>query len=560
MGGCANSKYAVDEDKAPKEKKNNKKNKKDSSVEPVAPAAAAATDAPAVATEPVANGTTEHKPESPQLKEDIEFIDKEEAEKAAAAAAAATAAASGGSDSKSLPPDNDDTKKEVTTYQTTVVKQTHKEGDELLQHLKDEAFRTLQNLLKQQEAGKQTTRSTTASSSANSTPQTVTEMPNEDVSEQIKSQVVNSVGKAKQETIHSIIDTGIDMIKQNKVKNMTELQASLEQVFPDTGVDNNSELITKVINATTGFLTAKGTEAGALLSNILANSSKGLTGVMNETEKTTVKVTRTVTEQIMSGGQLKEVTRVITTTEPAPPGAQNIQDVLKNLQNGLSVDGSPYVTTTSTLVGKPTITVSSPTKIVSSGNTTSSSSTIVNEKHETVEKKEEKLLSEESVTKSQAEHVVTNAVNAAVEKVIDESSSSSSSVSQSNKVQNGFSINGLQTSHTSEAVTTNGHHYNAVSQSESVTEQFSEENIKVEEESTVKCSTTKLIVNSSNSNKHMEEEVHVRSDLEQVQSQFYKHGKESAEECVKKVYESTMSESASATNNSASVVTAIVTE
>ena len=159
------------------------------------------------------------------------------------------------------------------------------------------------------------------------------------------------------------------------------------------------------------------------------------------------------------------------------------------------------------------------------------------------------------MTKSQAEHVVASAVNAAVEQVIDESSASSSSVSQSQKVL----TNGTQ-SHTSQEVTTNGHHYNAVSQSESITEQFTEENIKVEEESSVKCSTTKIILNGSNSNKHTEEELLVSSDLEQVQSQFYKHGKESAEECVKKVYESTLNESASATSQSASVVTTIVTE
>ena len=67
-----------------------------------------------------------------------------------------------------------------------------------------------------------------------------------------------------------------------------------------------------VLNATTGFLTAKGTEAGTMLSSILANvSNLGLQGVMNETEKTTVKVTRTVKEHIMTGMQLSEVNKLI---------------------------------------------------------------------------------------------------------------------------------------------------------------------------------------------------------------------------------------------------------
>lgn len=544
MGGCTNSKYAVDEDKVPKEKKDKKsKNKKVDTVE------AAAVETPAVvAAEPLVNGI-DSKPNDEANKldsaaKDIEYIDKEEAEKQAAAAAAAAA-----STAETTKPDNDDTKKEVTTYQTTVVKHTQKEGDELLQHLKEEAFRTLQNLLKQQEAGKQTTRSTTAST-ANSAPQTTTESSaqQEDIVEQIKAQVINSVGKNKQDVIYEIIDNGTDLIKQNKVKNMNELQACLEQMLPDTETDKNSELIKKVINATTGFLTAKGTEAGALLSNILANVSNGLTGVMNETEKTTVKVTRTVTEQILSGGQLKEVTRVVTSTEPAGAGAQNIQDVLKNLQNGLSIDGTSF----STICSQPTITISplaSPTKTVTSGNTTTLSSTLVNETHETVQETKS-----EDFTKTQAEHVVKSAVNAAVEKVIDESSTQSSSVQQTNsKLTNGNS------STSSQEVVTNGHHFNSVQQSESLHEQFTEENIKIEEESSVKYSTTKIILNDTNT-KLEEQETLLSSDLDQVQTQFYKHGKESAEEVVKKIYESSMSESASVVSNSATATSVVQLE
>lgn len=527
MGGCTTSKYAVDEDKAPKKEKklSNKKNKKDSQGEQVdaavVPAQEQKPNGQAATEESGAKSESDNKIDS--AAKDIEFIDKEDKH-----ATAATTTASNETDATK---DNDDTKKEVTTYQTTVVKHTQKEGDELLQHLKDEAFRSLQNLLKQ-DSTKQTSRSTTAST-ANSAPQTSTESTQDDVVEQIKAQVVDSVGKAKQDTIHLIIDNGIDLIKQSKVKNMNELQTSLEKLMPDTEAEKNSELIKKVINATTGFLTAKGTEAGALLSNILANASNGLTGVMNETEKTTVKVTRTVTEQIMSGGQLKEVTRVITSTEPAPPCAQNIEDVLKNLQNGLSVDGSPFITTT-TLVSQPTVTVTtaSPAKVVTSGNTTTLSSTVVNETHETSEQKEEsltetKVINEDSITKSQAEHVVTTAVNAAVERVRDESKSESSTTS---KLTNGI-----------QEVITNGHHVDSsVQEIETHSQQFHEENIKVEEESSIKCSTTKIVLNGSSK----EEDLKLNSfDLDQVQSEFYKHGKEAAEEVVQQINESTFNES-----------------
>ena len=204
-----------------------------------------------------------------------------------------------------------------------------------------------------------------------------------------------------------------------------------------------------MINATTGFLTAKGTEAGALLSTILANANAGLQGVLNETEKTTVKVTRTLTEQIMSGGQLTEITKVITPNEAVPHG-QNIQDIIKGLSAGQTV------TTT--------------------GSSSETTKTEVKEKHESLAAAE----SDEKDLVDRAEQVVSKVVSSAVERVMDEES----------KVE-------------------------------------SRENVKIEEESSVKISTTKIILNGENG-----------ADLDQVQSEFYKHGKQEAEEVVKKLEES----------------------
>jgi hypothetical protein len=565
MGGCANSKYAVDEDK----QQVNKKEKKPFLKMPKLGIHAKsngkkATEATAGdSTTPTANGTAVQSADHDQKhalkgeKEEIDFIDKEEAERAKSAANAST--------TETVKSD-DDAKKEVTTYQTTVVKHTQKEGDELLQHLKDEAFKTLQGLLKQQQQQQQqqpqspespnttTTKTTTASSSSNSTPETSESSPNENIIEQIKAQVVTAVGKTNQDLIHSIIDSGATLITENKVKSMSELQQELERLYPDRksqqptsgdGIEgvqaqiSNSELVKKVVNATTGFLTAKGTEAGALLSNILANVSTGIHGVMNETEKTTVKVTRTVTEQIISGGQIKEITRVI--TEPVKAGASanaNIQDILKNLSNGVNL---------STLVNSGNTSINgdaslSPTKQVNTGTTITTSSTV--EKHETMPK--EKLTSSpppssssissnglvssssvdtnnEELTKRQAEQVVSTVVNAAVGKMINETNGNDTAEATTN----GIMTNGVM----------NGHHDVDEHVVNGLTEQITEENIKIEEEKTIKTSTTKIKVNGVNSNNAPTDAdaFNASSELDNVQSEFYKHGKHAAEEAVKKV-------------------------
>lgn len=378
MGGCANSKYAVDEDKQPKSKEKKVKDKKNKKKD-----------------QEVANGDAKKPNETVETvkgekEEAIEFIDKEDAEK----------------QQNAVKLNDDDVKKEVTTYQTTVVKHTQKEGEELMQHLKDEAFKTLLHLLKQQtQPDTTTTTTTTASSPATAEPQTSTTAPNEDVVEQIKAQVVNSLGKTRQAFIESVIDSGVELIKEGKVKSMNELQEALEAKYPNTN-DNkdNGEFVKKIINGTTGFLTAKGTEAGALLSSILANVSSGLQGVMNETEKTTVKVTRTITEQLMSGGQIKEITKVITKTEPTVTVNPNINEILKNL-----TDDANGLTSTST------------------GNTSTVVTSVVVEKLENGAKSDD-------LAKQQAEQVVTTVVSAAVEKVIDEERSTSPSA---DKLTNG---------------------------------------------------------------------------------------------------------------------------
>lgn len=262
---------------------------------------------------------------------------------------------------------------------------------------------------------------------------------------------------------------------------MSELEAELEKLYPSseeektaasTSGSPNSGLVSRIINATTGFLTAKGTEAGAMLSTILANANAGLTGVLNETEKTTVKVTRTVTEQIITtNGQIKEITKTITSNEPLEPG-QNIQDIIKNLASG----GTTRTTT---------------------GTTSSTANTQVTEKHEPA--------AEELA--DQAEKVVNHVVTTAVEKVIDE---------QQHQQQNGHH-------HEDDAAVPNGAH----NQDEPVVE--TTENVKIEEESSVKVSTTKIVLNGDGS-----VETTVNGKLEQVQGEFYQNGKHDAEEAVKK--------------------------
>lgn len=487
MGNCASSKYAVDEDKAPKKQKLTKKQKK-------ALEANGTTESPIVATD-VEVAETDAKPEVADQgeplkseKEDIDFIDENNQGNEASKLAETTSTTT---ESKK----DDNSKKEVTTYQTTVVKHSQKEGDELMDHLKTEAFRTLQNLLKKQddkpEKDQTKTVTTTTATANNESPETTQTNDNEDIVAQIKAQALDSLGNTKQDLVNSIVDFGCDQIKTGSAKDMNELLANMEKEFPD-----DTELVSKVLNSTTGFLTAKGTEAGSLLSNILANVNGGLQGVMNETEKTTVKVTRTVTEQVMTDGQMKEVTRVITSDQPiAGASSSNIEDVLKNLQNGLSVDGTSF--TTSTVAGVPEITR---TKLVNSG--TTESSTSHSEKTENVsssmvqESSVNETSTEDNVTKSQAEQVVTTVVNAAVEKLNGESSESGKVVS-------------------------NG----TVEESE-IKQHITEENIKIEEESSVKTSTTKIVLNGEES---------VSSQIEKAQNEFYKHGKHEAEESISKV-------------------------
>lgn len=470
MGNCASSKYAVDEDKAPKKVKLTKKQKKaleagNGAVETTNPSTEP-TETPAI------TNPEEDSPKSEQTAEKIDFID-ENTQQTEPKVDTSTVI-----ESKL----DEDAKKEVTTYQTTVVKHSQKEGDELMNHLKTEAFRTLQNLLKKQDVPPVSVASTTVTmttASSNDEKSEPINTENEDIVSEIKAQALISIGAAKQETVFSIVDYGTNLIKDNSVTSFEQLLEKLETKFPE-----DTELVGKVLNSTTGFLTAKGTEAGSLLSNILANVSTGLQGVMNETEKTTVKVTRTVTEQVMSGGQMREVTRVITSDQPVPgSSSNNIEDVLRNLQNGLSVDGNTFIPTT-IMVGQPEITR---TKVVQSG--TTESSTSHSEKHVNVEESSvkesslEESLGEDSVTRLQAETVVSRAVNNAVEKLSEES------------VEKGhFLVNGVQRIEENE-----------------LQEHITEENIKIEEESSIKASTTKIVLNGEES---------VTEQIERAQSEF----------------------------------------
>lgn len=239
----------------------------------------------------------------------------------------------------------------------------------------------------------------------------------------------------------------------------------------------------QVINATTGFLTAKGTEAGALLSNILANVTQGLQGVMNETEKTTVKVTRTITEQVLSGGQLKEITRVI--TEPATTTLLNA---------AASANNPPPATLTDILKN-----LTGADKQVKHGSQVTQVSTQATEEHESVKREENYEL------KERAGQVVTKVVEAAVEKLETEKQQGGETTQQqSHQQQNGF------------------HHLNEDS--------LQEENIKIEEESTVKTSTTKIVLNGSNGSEQQANE-----DLSNVQQEFFKVGKQEAEIAIKKI-------------------------
>jgi hypothetical protein len=491
MGGCASSKYAADEDKVI-----------DASAKPESRAATLLKRIKLGGgggnkkEKAVANGNGNGhvgeaeagvKAAEPTKaeKEEIEFIDHE---------------------ADHQRKDDEDQKKEVTTYQTTVVKHTQKEGDELLTHLKEEAFRTLQNALRPQGGksnaanapnGAVVTTTTNASvtdtnnaSSTSSSTTTGSTADGDDLLRQIQEQCVSSIGRAKHDQIYAIVQSGGELIRSDAVKTVGELQAELEKLYPNESAETdskaNSELINKVINATTGFLTAKGTEAGALLSNILANSNAGIQGVLNETEKTTVKVTRTVTEQVMSNGQLREITKVITSNEPVAPG-QSLQDVIKNLQAGAS-----------------TITAST---------ATSNTNTQVSEQHEV-------MTSQELVDK--AEQMVNQVVTTAVERVIDEDTKAAQSAAAA------LAING----HVDESQQ-NGHQVSSSSNGFHETT----ENVKIEEESTVTVSTTKIVLNGEAPASPAALVVNGKTNghLDEVQAEFYKNGKQDAEESAKKI-------------------------
>lgn len=373
MGGCANSKYAVGEGdskkesnkplKPVKEKKGKKDKNKDGKNGTVAANDAAKT--PAQTADGVAIDTSAAgDAKKASLEEGLEYIDKEELDK------------------QKDGNNNDNCKKEVTTYQTTVVKHVEKENAELLAHLKDEAFQTLKNLLKQKLNNEKTSENikTTSTidgekittSTYNSTSDSNSNNER-DLLNDIKLQVLNAINNslkqqpqyafgdssttnnnnnnnlADENLINSIIDTSASLIKENKVSNMNELEDNLNTLFT-----NQNDLIKKIINSTTGFLTAKGTEAGTLLSNILANlSDSTIQGALKETEKTTVKVTRTITEKIInSKGETKIITKTVTDTVQAPSAqSSNVDELVKKL----STDEATPTATVTTVINEEVI-------------------------------------------------------------------------------------------------------------------------------------------------------------------------------------------------------------
>lgn len=315
MGGCAGSKYVVDEDnkkesKKPKDKKEKGKSKNlnksasNTIVNETKPANGHVNDTNAV----------KQNEEKKSLEDGLEFIDKEEIDKQNA------------QQQQQQEEENDNGKKEVTTYQTTVVKHVSKEGDDLLVHLKDEAFQSLKNFFKQEAKSNETTVKSTidgekvSTSSYNNNNKNEEEFLNE-----IKTQVINAIrntfknepveAEVNEKLINSILEYSSGLLKNGSVNSMTELETSLNRQFP-----NEELLIQKIINSTTGFLTAKGTEAGTMLSSILANlTNSSIQGELKETEKTTVKVTRTITEKIVnSKGETKTITRKVTDTISNP--------------------------------------------------------------------------------------------------------------------------------------------------------------------------------------------------------------------------------------------------
>ena len=209
---------------------------------------------------------------------------------------------------------------------STVVKHVSKEGDDVLVHLKDEAFQSLKNFLKQESKSNETTIKSTIDGEKVSTSSFNNDSKNEvEFLNEIKTQVINAIKntlknepvavEVDESLVNSILEHSSGLIKNGTVHNMSELEANLNNKFPEQEL-----FIQKIINSTTGFLTAKGTEAGTMLSSILANlTNSSIQGELKETEKTTVKVTRTITEKIVnSKGETKIITRKVTDTIQNP--------------------------------------------------------------------------------------------------------------------------------------------------------------------------------------------------------------------------------------------------
>jgi hypothetical protein len=486
MGGCATSKYSTDELKNKKKAENSQKNKKDKPSNVGKEKEDKSAKSEIILKENASNvensklRETAHKENTPIIQEkkikNENFDNMESLEKEVI------------TEKENLEKQNvnDDEKKEVTTYQTTVVKHSQKEGEELLQHLRDEAFKSIQNLfikidkvendqVNSPSCASKTTTKVTSNSKENESTSYENESP-DDFIKNVKNQVVESLGRPNENSINKIIDEMVLLIKLKKVKTMNELQEEVEKKLCE-----EKDLITKVINSATGYLTAKGTEAGVILSNILANASPGIQGVMNETEKTTVKVTRTVTEHFMSGGQLKDIAKFMTSNDEnydeKSDSRKKIDEILKNITKR-----------------------SSNGKLNLSGSFSTAERKEESEIHEKFNESNESLL-----TKKKAQEVVSTAVNAAVEKVIDESS-----------------INNYQIS-------------SKINVIDPKTNNVDLDTIKVEESNSITFSTTKIIFNSENDAKNDKIE---ENGLDKVQKEFYKNGKESAEELIKTIIKS----------------------
>jgi len=484
MGGCATSKYSTDEEKNKKKTEKNQKNKKDklSNIEKENEDKSVKSEI--IQKENASNvenskfRETTHIKNSPILKEktiqngNFENMQSLEKEKIT-----------------EKPNLNDDEKKEVTTYQTTVVKHSQKEGEELLQHLREEAFKSIQNMfikidkvendhVNSPSCASKTTTKVSSNSKDNETTSCENESP-DDFINNVKYQVIESLGRSNENSINKIIDEMVLLIKFKKAKTMNELQLEVEKKLCE-----EKDLINKVINSATGYLTAKGTEAGVILSNILANASPGIQGVMNETEKTTVKVTRTVTEHFMSGGQLKDITKFMTSNnenfDEKSDSKKKIDEILRNITNRSSNGNINLAGSLSTAERKEE-----------------------SEIHEKFNESSESLL-----TKKKAEEVVSTAVNAAVEKVIDESSIKT--------------VNNDQISSKNNII-------------DPKTNNVDLDTIKVEESNSITFSTTKIIFNTENDAQIDKIE---ENGLDKVQKEFYKNGKEVAEELIKTIRKS----------------------